>query len=497
MFAPGVQYPSGDAPAGLTGADYNGDGWLDLAVSNYVYGASTVSILFNNGSGILMPPSTFPAGNNAWRLVSGNINDDNLTDIIVGNGNQKVNILFNTGGNNFATRVEYEILPGTAGGAELTSVQIGDINNDGKAEIFYAPGKRFYGSGGGGGNGSVGMLKNLGNGIFAPVEFIQMVPYTLAMSDIEVGDINSDGWNDLVAASYNGRANDGYMVSINNGAGGFNSPYLNPAGQYTIDVMIGDADNDGKRDILTSDYSSSMITFHKNYGNGYFPVPDLYPTNSNIASFMDAADIDDDGDLDLLTSATGAAGGASKPSILKNNGNASFASGVLYSIRDGGVQGKLRDLNGDGHPDILYATAATSPSYDFHYALNNGNGTFGPVLTKTLGSCGWFDIDAVDMDSDGDLDVIVTENKSCPGIPNSGRRIYISLNDGNANFANPIIEVTSSGFPSPVALGDFNRDGNVDLATGHRLTLEISMGVGNGELNTSVSYPSDPGTFDV
>ncbi|MDQ3020945.1 MAG: VCBS repeat-containing protein [Bacteroidota bacterium] len=493
-FAPAVNYASGFAPAGLTAADFNGDGWLDLVVSNYNYGPSTISILYNNGSGILLPPITFAAGNNAWRLTSGKVNDDNLLDIVIGNGNRKVNILFNLGGGNFSPRAEHIIEPGVTDGGEMTTVELGDIDNDGKQEIFYSPGKRIVGTYG---RGTIGMLKNLGNGNFSPVVYIEMVLGTLAAPDIEIADLDSDGWKDIVLASYTGRHKDGYMVFMNNGSGGFDAPYLNPAGQYTIDVMVGDADNDGDRDILTSDYSSCMVTVHKNIGNAYFPAPVLYETNSQIASFMDAADIDNDGDLDLLTSATGAAGGASKPSILKNNGDGSFAPGVLYSIRDGGVQGKLRDLNGDGFPDIIYATAATSPSYDFHYALNNGNGTFGPVLTKFLGSCGWFDIDAVDLDNDGDLDVLVTEDKGCPGINESGRRIYICLNDGNANFSNPIIELTTSPFPAAIALGDFNRDGIVDVATGNQSAIDISLGTGNGDLYPSVIYPTDPRTYDI
>jgi len=493
-FATAVNYPSGFAPAGLTAADYNGDGWLDLVVSNYESGESTVSILFNNGSGIFLPPVTLAAGHNAWRLTSGKVNDDNLPDIVIGNGNRKVNILFNTGGGNFSPRVEHIIEPGQTGGGELTTVHLGDIDNDGKPEIFYGPGKRILGTYG---RGTIGMLKNLGNGNFAPVVYIEMVFATLGVADIEIADLDSDGWNDIVLASYNGRHNDGYMVFMNNGNGGFEAAYLNPAGQYTIDVMVGDADNDGDRDILTSDYSTCMITVHKNFGNAYFPAPVLYETNSFISSFMDAADIDEDGDIDLFTSATGAAGGASEPSILKNNGDGSFAPGVLYTIRDGGVQGKLRDLNGDKFPDILYATAATSPPYDFHYAFNNGDGTFGTVQTKSLNSCGWFDIDAVDLDNDGDLDVIVTEDKACPSINESGRRIYISLNDGNGNFSNPIIELSTSPFPAPIALGDFDRDGIVDVATGNRLAIDISLGTGNGDLHPSVVYPTDPRTFNI
>jgi len=393
-FSQPVDYSSGNRPAGVAAADLNNDGWLDLVVSNYVFGPSTVSIFFNNGNGTFAPRITFPAGESAWRLAAGDMNGDSFIDIVVGNGGRKVNVLYNSNGNNFSNRIQYEIVPGPTAGADMSSVAIGDINNDGRPEIFYSPGLRFEGLYD---HLSIGLLRNLGNGNFATAEFIEMVPFTGTAPAIEISDLNLDGWKDMTLASYNGRASDGYMVFMNNGSGGFQPPYLNPAGQYTVDVMSGDADNDGKIDILTTDESSLMVTFHRNFGNAYFPTPGLYPTNSFIASFLDAADIDDDGDLDVLTSATGAAGGESKPSLLKNLGSGRFTPGVNYSIRNGGVQAKLRDINGDRKPDIIFATAATSPPYDFHYALNNGDGTFGAVQTKSINACGWFDINAADF----------------------------------------------------------------------------------------------------
>ncbi|MBK6912334.1 MAG: VCBS repeat-containing protein [Ignavibacteriales bacterium] len=105
------------------------------------------------------------------------------------------------------------------------------------------------------------------------------------------------------------------------------------------------------------------------------------------------------------------------------------------------------NLNGDSFPDLLFATAINSPPYDFHYAINNGDGTFGTVQTKSIGSCGWYDIDAFDIDNDGDEDVLITEWLGCPNVTNSSMRLFICLNDGNASFADPLIEVIGRELP--------------------------------------------------
>ncbi len=56
------------------------------------------------------------------------------------------------------------------------------------------------------------------------------------------------------------------------------------------------------------------------------------------------------------------------------------------------------------------------------------------VQTWPVGSCGWSDIDAFDVDNDGDLDAVITEWLGCPDVPESNRRIFISKNNGNGTF---------------------------------------------------------------
>jgi hypothetical protein len=92
------------------------------------------------------------------------------------------------------------------------------------------------------------------------------------------------------------------------------------------------------------------------------------------------------------------------------------------------------------------------------------------------------------MDNDGDNDVIITEWLGCMGIPESSRRIYIYLNNGSAVFSDPIIKIVSPQ-PAPIAFGDFDGDGNKDIVTGSAgAILEISLGMGNGDLMLPVPY---------
>src|SRR4051812_42223835 len=93
---------------------------------------------------------------------------------------------------------------------------------------------------------------------------------------------------------------------------------------------------------------------------------------------------------------------------------------------------KLRDINGDGFVDLILAPDAIDSPYHFGTALNLGNGTFAPTVVTEVFSCGHGTIDAADLDGDGDLDIVLTEEDGCFGTTDS--HIFIFRNDGNQNF---------------------------------------------------------------
>lgn len=481
-FGSPSNYFTGGGPVGIAAEDFNGDNKTDLAIATYgSFGAgNTVTILLNNGEGTFADPVLYPAGNSPMKISAGKINADNFIDLAVANENGKVNVLINSGTGDFTNRTEYSFT--LSGMSYMPNVRVSDIDNDNDQDILYSNNSLSAGN-----SPAIGLLRNNGV-IFSTPELIQTSNFAAGIRDIETADLNNDGWNDIITANANARATDGYQVMLSDGSGGFIQAYRNNAGQNTEDVMVGDMDNDGKTDVLTADSYSMQITVHKNPGSGILPVPATFETGNSFSASVDFADIDGDQDLDALVSASGRTATGVQVRYMKNLGNGNFDGGTVCSIRGGGVQAKFRDLNGDNKPDIIFATAINSAPYDFHYAINNGDGTFGAVQTKPLGSCGWYDIDAADLDNDGDNDAVVTEWLGCPGISESSKRIYICLNNGNAVFSNPIIKIVSPQ-PAPIAFGDFNADGKKDILTGNAgAIIEISLGLGNGDLMPPVSY---------
>jgi hypothetical protein len=490
-FGSANNYSVGAYPVGIAAADFDNDGDMDLAVANNRAPGGTVSILVNTGNGVFSGAVNFAAGQTPYKITVAKINNDNLVDIVVGNDGQKMNILFNGGNNNFSNRVEKTVQAEVWSADISANVEAADMDNDGDNDILYSSSHTWNSI-----NGQVALFRNNGNGTFGTYETIDLAAFTGGAYDIDVADLNNDGWKDIVVANFSGRTLDGYQLVLNNRNGSFLPAILKPAGQSTYTLATADVNNDNNIDIITADWYSLQVTVHKNYGNAGFPIPARFKSNNASAGSLDAADIDGDGDLDVVSSASSIAAVGVTVTVQKNNGNGTFTNGVAYSIRGGGVQAKFRDLNGDGKPDLLFATAISTPPYDFHTAINNGDGTFGPRQTWSMNACGWNDIEAVDLDNDGDRDVIITEWLGCINVPNSARRIYISKNNGSGVFGAPLIKIVNP-FPGTITTGDFNEDGKMDLVTGQSTGIDLHRGTGTGDLLAPVSFTTQKPPFDI
>jgi len=100
------------------------------------------------------------------------------------------------------------------------------------------------------------------------------------------------------------------------------------------------------------------------------------------------ADFDGDGDSDVAEGSTAISDpNLSTVKVMLNQGDGTFILGDTLPSGGGAVRAVFAsDLNGDGAPDLVWAPDA--PPYPFVYALNNGDGSFGPITIRNIQTCG-------------------------------------------------------------------------------------------------------------
>jgi hypothetical protein len=478
-----------DGPVGLAAADFDRDGHLDLAAVNFrAYEESgLVSVFAGDGNGNFAGQVTYPVGLRPCKLEAGDLDGAYGVDLVIAHEGQMISVLFNQGDGTFGPPVEHGQLFPLQGGMYYGCLTLADSDRDDDLDVFYGntrshpPGQ----------TPTIVHFRNDG-GVLTRMEDILLTPYAAGPVDLAVGDVNGDEWPDLAAAHFSGVPGDAAWIVMNDGAGGFLPADKIPAGQATFAVGLADPDGDGDIDLLTADRYSMMVTVHENTGGTIGKLTTLYETAAyNIR--MDVGDVDGDDDLDVFTSTEDF---GSEGALLRNNGDGTFADPVLYTHSDqygrGVSKAKLRDLDNDEDLDLLYNDAHTDfhNGYDFHVALNDGSGNFGTIVEWPLGTCGNGDIDAFDLDEDGDLDVVNLEELACGG---GGNRLFISLNRGDATFDPPYVVEISTG-PHIVIGGDFNEDGHIDLVTihwmpyGFRDFINVHLGNGDGTFQEEVVY---------
>lgn len=233
-------------------------------------------------------------------------------------------------------------------------------------------------------------------------------------ASLAVGDLDGDAWPDLVVS------NDAGIVRLmGDGAGGFGAPVdIVPAGPGTLSggPQLADLDRDGDLDLVFGTVVAlpglpRSVTVLLGDGTGAFGAPVVHDTDS-FTLVGPLADANGDGHLDVVLSGSGCStmlGFSCSPSagaVLPGDGTGAFGTAVQFGPQ-GSTTAGVAALDGPGPADVLLLTQATST---LNALLGLGSGTAGPFALPSATNL----VTPVDLNGDGAVD-LVTARTAPPG----------------------------------------------------------------------------------
>jgi hypothetical protein len=345
-FSAPATFTAGSNPQSVASADFNADGFIDLAVANNV--SNSLSVLSGNGTGTFTLSATYTTGINPYVVNTGDFNGDGKIDLAVTNSNSSsISVLLNLG-NVFAAATSFPV------GSSPRSVVSGDFNGDGKADLAVANTNAS----------SLSVLIGNGAGSFgAATNFNVGSSPTLVVTN----DFNGDGKADLAVACW---ASNYVSVLLGTGTGSFGTATNFTVGSNPQAVVSADFNGDGFKDLATANQSSANVSVLLGTGTGSFGTA----TNFNVGTTpfsISTADFNGDSKADLVTANNSA---SDNISVLLGTGTGSF--GAVTNFADGGQPCFViaNDFNADGKIDL--ATA------------NNNSNNNSVLLNKQLGAAG-------------------------------------------------------------------------------------------------------------
>ena len=527
--------------------DINNDGYDDIIIGAYEANSSQgqTYVVFGKASGFNPDLYLFTLdesngftiyGINAddglgYSVASvGDINNDGYDDIIIGavgaNSSQGASYVVFGKASGFGSSLDLSTLNGNNGftingisglsnlGYHVSSA--GDVNNDGYDDIIIGAydvnnitGQNYVIFGKASGFDATLDLSNLDGKNGFTINGISGQPTFFDRNFSKAGDVNNDGYDDIIIGSFNGNnkagqsyiifgkakfaasldlsningkngfiinginSNDFSGISVSDGGDinqdGFDDTIINAlvvnnftgqtyvvfgTGITTDSASWGDLDNDGDLDLLLVGEDSQQNSFTKIYRNvnGKFQeVKNNLPSLSNSSS--DWGDFNNDGLVDIiLTGKTSDATAITK--IYQNNGKDKFIEKFeLTGVSNGAVS--WGDFNNDGFLDILLTGKTNTGKSITKVYQNKGDNTFtekANLLGINNSSATWGD-----YNNDGLLDILIT------GKTDKVKEITkVYQNEGKGNF---VSKFDLTGISNGEAIwGDYDNDGFLDIA---------------------------------
>ncbi len=321
---------------------------------------------------------------------------------------------------------------------------------------------------------------------------------------VRVADLNGDAYSDVVAVphTYCPRGcSSSWSVFLSLADGSLDLAGVQSIEGELTSVEPADLDGDGDTDLVA--YQGRELMFFMNDGVGNFQYGGgvLFPDGCGLAFGLGQSlkDVDRDGKVDILTSC----------SLLRNEGGLSFLA--VVDLPEGGY--KAVDWDGDGRTDLV---RVTPPSHVLRWCLpgsvsvlhNRGNGTFDPAVTHEFHWCWnswWFGESPLDIDSDGDADLVAYV--SCSECERQNLSVVVFQNAGGDLLEAGTVYNAPDGFIEPgdqpwsgeflSAAADLTGDGKVDFAAvaGSNGTLRAWVLRNNGDGTFESSMSTRPGVI--
>ena len=268
-------------------------------------------------------------------------------------------------------------------------VAIGDVNNDGLPDVGYGVHHNWSGTDFGDQLIEVAVGDGTGMNWTPWDDGLAGEGQDWGMFDTDFGDMNNDGWLDIVSNAFG--ADDGVWAYINNHDGTWTKTWGFPGGNSTMDVLFGDVNRDGFLDIAVAHQGG---TIYLGNGSGGFSLDDDgLPAGGSLGRpGISLGDVDNDGgdDLSFVTSS----GGLAVWAYNEGGGTWTNFSGGLPTTGSWEFT-QLRDMDCDGNIDLVAAGDSTVAVY-----RGNGVGTWTLAASFRIDSCLSFNAFRAGADAD-------------------------------------------------------------------------------------------------
>jgi len=327
-------------------------------------------------------------------------------------------------------------------------IYLADIDGDGNTDVLSISSESSFREN----DDRVAWYRNQGNGLFETQQIISTE--IKGVSSVIAADIDEDGDLDVLSAS--GDDNKLALYENTDGVGTFSAQQVISTDTFgATSLVAADADADGDLDLFTASFQYDEIALYENTnGMGDFSAQQIISSNADGVESIFTADIDGDGDVDVLS----ASFRDDKIAWYENiDAAGTFDAQQIISTTAGGASSVFAaDLDADGDLDVL--SASYSDDKIAWYENTNGAGTFGLQQIISTNSDGASSVLGSDFDGDGAIDVILASDRD--------RKISLYMNGGAGTFGSEIVVNSVSNLSTSSLYNyDIDADGDEDLIT--------------------------------